>query len=132
MITRLLIVAAVLLTTIAMGCKANQTSTSSTTNTSHPGSQSTPDQFASVRDIYAKDCVNCHRVKGEGGPAKQNDGSTLKVPTLREGHAVRHDDAELLKQITKGGDGMPAFDKKLTPEQMNDLIRMIRVEFQGK
>ena len=132
MITRPLIVVAALLIAITIGCKTNQTSTSLNTNGAPAGPQSTPDQFASVRGIYAKDCESCHRAKGEGGPHKQDDGSTLKVPTLREGHAVRHEDAEFLKQITKGGDGMPAFDKKLTPEQMNQLIRMIRVEFQGK
>ena len=51
---------------------------------------------------------------------------------MGEGRAVRHEDAEFLKQITNGGDGMPAFEKKLTAEQMNDLIKMIRMEFQGK
>lgn len=132
MIARLLIVASVLALLIAAGCKTNQTSTSSTTNNSHPASQTTPDQFASVRGVYEKDCKNCHGDNGQGGTAKQEDGSKLKVPTLREGRVVRHEDAEYLKQITKGGDGMPAFDKKLTPEQMNDLIKMIRVEFQGK
>ena len=132
MITRLLIVACALLLTIATGCKTNQTSTSSTTNNNHPGPQSTPDQFASVRGIYEKDCKSCHGETGQGGTVKQDDGSKLKVPSLREGRTLRHEDTEFLKQITKGGDGMPAFDKKLTPEQMNDLIKMIRVEFQGK
>jgi len=56
----------------------------------------------------------------------------LKVPSLREGRAVRHGDDEFTKQITKGGDGMPAFDQKLTTDQMNDLIKMIRKEFQAK
>ena len=132
MITRLLIVGSALLLTIAIGCQPGQTSTSSTTNNSHPASPTTPDRFASVRGIYEKDCKSCHGETGQGGTAKQEDGSKLKVPTLREGRAVRHEDTEFLKQITKGGDGMPAFDKKLTPEQMNDLIKMIRVEFQGK
>ena len=54
-----------------------------------------------------------------------------KVPTFREGHALKHPDSDYVKQITKGGDGMPAFDKKLTPEQMTDLIKFIRHEFQG-
>jgi len=131
MIKRQLIVASALLVAIATGCKTNQTSTS-TANNNRPAVQSTPDQFASVRGIYEKDCQSCHGEKGQGGTVKQDDGSKLKVPTLREGRAARHEDAEFLKQITKGGDGMPAFDKKLTPEQMNDLIKMIRVEFQGK
>ena len=132
MIKRLVIVASALLLTITAGCKANQTSTSSTASNSQPAAQSTPDHFAAVRNIYEKDCKSCHGATGQGGTVKQDDGSKLKVPSLREGPPVRHDDTEFLKQITKGGDGMPAFDKKLTPEQMNDLIRMIRVEFQGK
>ena len=127
-----LMVAAALLIAFSIGCKTNQPSNTAANDNRRPAAQSTPDQFAAVRGIYAKDCESCHRAKGEGGPAKQDDGSTLKVPTLREGRAVRHDDDEFLKQITKGGDGMPAFDQKLTPEQMNQLIRMIRVEFQGK
>jgi mono/diheme cytochrome c family protein len=131
MITRQLIVALAFLAAIATGCKTNQTA-SSTTNNNRPASQSTPDRFASVRGIYEKDCQSCHGETGQGGTVKQEDGTKLKVPTLREGRVVRHEDGEFLKQITKGGDGMPAFDKKLTPEQMNDLIRMIRVEFQGK
>jgi mono/diheme cytochrome c family protein len=131
MITRQLIVALAFLVAIATGCKTNQTP-SSTTNNSQPAAQSTPDKFASARGIFEKDCKSCHGETGQGGTVKQDDGTKLKVPTLREGRAVRHDDGEFLKQITKGGDGMPAFDKKLTPEQMNDLIRMIRVEFQGK
>jgi mono/diheme cytochrome c family protein len=63
---------------------------------------------------------------------KLDDGTRLKVPSLREGHAVRHSDEDFTKQITKGGDGMPAFEKKLTADQMNELIRFIRHEFQGK
>ena len=68
---------------------------------------------------------------GEGGPVKLKDGTKLKVPTLREGHALRHTDAEFVKQITKGGDGMPAFADKLKPEEINDLIKFIRREFQA-
>jgi mono/diheme cytochrome c family protein len=67
----------------------------------------------------------------EGGPVKLADGTKLKVPTLREGHALRHTDAEFVKQITKGGDGMPAFADKLKPEEVNDLIKFIRREFQA-
>jgi mono/diheme cytochrome c family protein len=132
MITRLsTIVVTALLLLFVNACKTNQT-TSSPANNNGARSSSTPDQFASVRGIYEKDCKSCHGDNGAGGPVKQKDGSTLKVPSLREGHSVRHDDGEFMKQITKGGDGMPAFDQKLTPDQMNDLIKMIRKEFQGK
>jgi cytochrome c551 len=100
-------------------------------NSNRATTQSTPDQFAAVKTIYAKDCQECHAQNGEGGSVKLEDGSKLKVPSLREGHAVRHTDTEFLKQINKGGDGMPAFADKLKPEEVNDLIKFIRREFQG-
>lgn len=115
----------------AAACKPQSTTTSSNT-AAKPGVSSTPDQFANARGYYAKDCQTCHGANGEGGPVKLEDGTRLKVPSLREGHALRHSDEEFTKQITKGGDGMPAFDKKLTPAQMNELIRFIRHEYQGK
>jgi mono/diheme cytochrome c family protein len=114
-----------------MACKPQGTTTSSNT-TAKSGASSTPDQFANARGYYAKDCQTCHGANGDGGPVKLDDGTRLKVPSLREGHALRHSDEEFVKQITKGGDGMPAFDKKLTPDQINDVVRFIRHEYQGK
>ena len=126
-----IIVGAGLLLALVAACKPNQTSSSPKANSGSSASQSTPDQFAGVRAIYDKECKSCHGQNGAGGPVKLEDGTKLKVPSFREGHALRHPDADYLKQITKGGDGMPAFDKKLTPEQMNDLIKFIRREFQA-
>lgn len=90
----------------------------------------TPDAFAGVRGIYAKDCQNCHGVDGVGGPVKLEDGKTLKVPTFRAGHALRHADSDFRRQVMEGGDGMPAFKDKLSSQQIDELIRMIRQEFQ--
>src|SRR5256885_8715597 len=113
---------------------ADCTSTTKTTNnnTSKPAATATPDAFAASRATFMKNCKECHGEKGNGGPVKLEDGTRLKVPSLREGHALRHPDSDFLKQITKGGDGMPAFEKKLTSNQMNELIRFIRHEYQGK
>jgi len=124
------IVAAGLLLAIVTACKTNQTSSLPAANRNRSSAQSTPDQFAGVRAVYDKECKSCHGQNGAGGPVKLADGTKLKVPTFREGHALRHPDSDYLKQITKGGDGMPAFEKKLTPDQMNDLIKFIRQEFQ--
>ena len=125
-----MVVAAALLLAIVTACKTNQPSSPAATSDSS-ASQSTPDQFAAVRTIYDKECKSCHGQNGTGGPVKLEDGTKLKVPSFREGHALRHPDSDYLKQITKGGDGMPAFEKKLTAEQMNDLIKFIRREFQA-
>jgi mono/diheme cytochrome c family protein len=91
----------------------------------------TPDQFAAGRATFDKNCKSCHGEKGDGGPVKLEDGTKLKVPSLREGHALRHPDSDFVKQITKGGDGMPAFGDKLKPDEINDCVRFIRHEFQG-
>ena len=91
----------------------------------------TPDQFATARATFKKSCAGCHSDDGSGG-LKEVDGKKLKVPNLREGHALNHPDDDFIKQITKGGDGMPAFKDKLTPEQMNELVKFIRHDFQGK
>lgn len=115
----------------AAACKPQSTTTSSNP-TAKPGASSTPDQFANARDLFAKNCQTCHGANGAGGPVKLDDGTRLKVPSLREGHALRHSDEDFTKQITKGGDGMPSFEKKLTPVQMNEIIRFIRHEYQGK
>src|SRR5207237_5026713 len=117
-----MVVAAALLLAIVTACKTNQPSSSPAANSNSSARQSTPDQFAAVRSIYDKECKSCHGQNGAGGPVKLEDGTKLKVPSFREGHALRHPDSDYLKQITKGGDGMPAFDKKLTAEDRKSVV----------
>ena len=112
-------------------CQTDKTVSRPNANHSAPAASSTPDQFAAVRVTYEKNCKLCHGANGDGGPVKLDDGTKLKVPSLREGHALKHPDSDFIKQITKGGDGMPAFGEKLRPDEINDLIRFIRHEFQG-
>ena len=126
----LLTVAVVLVIALAAACKKDQSTTGTTTN-NRAVTQATPDQFAAARVIFQKDCQSCHGSNGMGGPVKLEDGTRLKVPTLCEGHALRHPDSDFVKQITKGGDGMPAFGEKLKPEEINECVRFIRHEFQG-
>jgi cytochrome c550 len=127
-----LLVVAILL--FAVACSKTD---SATTNQSRPAGPSSPanasqDEFAAIRIVFKKECVSCHGDDGSGGPVKLEDGTTLKVPSLREGHALKHKDEEFVKQITKGGDGMPKFDDKLSREQILELTRFIRKEFQGR
>src|SRR6266511_138309 len=91
----------------------------------------TPDEFAVARANYAKHCSACHGDEGKGGLVKV-DNTRLKVPSLREGHATMHADEKLVKQITNGGDGMPKFSAKLSPDEINAMLRFVRHEFQGK
>lgn len=121
-------VAAFLLSLLMIGC--SKSTTVPEANTKAPAT-ATPDQFAAARATFDKNCKRCHGETGKGGPVKLEDGTKLKVPSLCEGHALRHPDSDFIKQITKGGDGMPAFADKLKPDEINDCIRFIRHEFQG-
>ncbi len=91
----------------------------------------TPDELASARLNFAKHCVVCHGEKAEGGRVEV-EGKKLKVPSLREGRVPSHTDERLVRQITEGDDEMPAFKDKLSSQEINDLVRFIRQEFQGK
>ena len=90
----------------------------------------TPDEFAAARSTFNASCAKCHKETGEGGMA-DIDGERLKVPSLKGHHAREHTDGELIKKIDKGGEGMPAFEKRLTADQISDLARFIRHEFQS-
>ena len=109
----------------------NQTPTTASpaaTATSTPG---TGDNLAAAYLTFQQNCQECHGEKGLGGPVEIK-GRKLKVPNLREGHALNHTDEKFVKQISEGDDEMPAFKDKLTPAQINDLVRLIRKEFQGR
>ena len=75
-------------------------------------------------------CAACHQEKGEGGMVKI-ENKRLKVPSLLEGHGLTHTDAEFAKQISNGGDGMPAFKDRLKPEQIDALVKFIRRDIQA-
>jgi mono/diheme cytochrome c family protein len=129
-ITSLLIALVAVLITSCNNQTAPTSSTRPSANNTATAAAS-PDPFAETRGIFAKDCQSCHGVDGKGGPVKLEDGTRLRVPSLREGHALRHPDSDFRKQITAGGDGMPAFKDKLSSPQIDELIKFIRQEFQG-
>ena len=116
---------------IFTACNNTSTAPNSNTKSSPTTASATPDAFAATRATFEKDCKECHGPNGTGGPVKLADGTRLKVPSLREGHALRHPDSDFVKQIEKGGDGMPAFKDKLSAQQITDMISFIRHEFQG-
>ncbi len=91
----------------------------------------TPDEFAFARANYAKHCSNCHGPEGKGGLVTVEDVK-LKVPSLCEGHALKHADEDFVDQIANGGHGMPKFKDKLSPEEINAMVHCVRHDFQGK
>ncbi|HLL70751.1 MAG TPA: cytochrome c [Pyrinomonadaceae bacterium] len=107
------------------------TPTSAATNTTAATAASPSDEFAAARSTYNATCVRCHKENGEGGAVEFDEGDTLNVPSFKTGHGLTHTDAQFARKIAKGGDGMPAFEKKLTSEQIIGLVRFIRHEFQA-
>ena len=132
------------ITTFAVACASTNTtvlvdnSNNTDTNSNAAAAANTAtnapaasDELASARATYKAVCARCHQENGEGGTVEFDEGGTLKVPSFKTGHGLTHTEAQFARQIAKGGDGMPAFEKKLTPEQINGLVRYIRQEIQA-
>ena len=99
-----------------------------------PGSPSpTPsvDELATARANYAKNCEACHGENGTGGLVKV-ENKQIKVASLKSEHAIKHTDDQLAKVITGGEEAMPAFKDKVSQQEITELVRFIRTEFQGK
>ncbi len=89
------------------------------------------DELAGARQIYGERCTKCHGANADGGRV-EFDNIKLKVPGLREGHARTRTDQQLARRISNGGEGMPVFNDKLKPEEIDALVRLIRQDFQGQ
>lgn len=117
------------------GNTANQTSSVNPASTPAATSSATSnasDEFAAARSTYNAACVRCHKDNGEGGVVEFDKGMSLKVPSFKKGHGLAHTDEQFQRQIANGGDGMPAFKDRLKPEQIDELVRFIRHEFQAR
>jgi mono/diheme cytochrome c family protein len=128
---KLVIVAIPALFIIACGTTPPVTPPTSPTPAASPvaAATPTPDPMAATREFYSDNCESCHQDNGEGGVVKI-EGKKLNVPPLTKGHALGHTDEEFTKQISKGGDGMPAFGDKMKPEEISSMIQYIRTTFQ--
>nr|ART35679.1 B468 [uncultured bacterium] len=88
-------------------------------------------EFANARANFAKNCEACHGPTADGGVVKL-DNKTIKVPSLKADHAIKHTDAEMIDYITNGHEAMPAFKDKLNAEEITELVRYVRKTYQGK
>ena len=121
---------------VAIAC--TETGTPTNTNTSRtaatpasPSPAASVDELAAARANYAKNCEPCHGPEGTGGLVKV-EKKQIKVASLKADHAIKHTDDQLIKTITNGEEEMPAFKDKLSQQEIADLVRFVRKEFQGK
>ena len=68
-------------------------------------------------------CAMCHGADGTGKTAM---GEKLKIRDLSSADVQKQSDADLTQVITKGKEKMPAYDGKLTKEQIDQVLAHIR------
>jgi mono/diheme cytochrome c family protein len=74
-------------------------------------------------DLFKSKCAMCH---GPDGSGKTMMGEKLKIPDLHSADVQKKSDADLKALITKGKDKMPAYEAKLSKEQIDKLVGFIR------
>lgn len=135
----ILVVAAVGL--FAMACSptattpntANATANANKPANAAPSPAATPAaEIASGKDLYAKNCMICHKENGTGGKVTI-DGKSLDPNDLTADKMKNKSDEKLASNISEGApdDGMPAFKGKLTADQMKSVVAHLRT-LQGK
>ena len=92
-----------------------------------------PAQLAEGKALYEANCAACHGIIGEGEENWQNnneDGTLRAPPHDSSGHTWHHPDQLLFQITSKGGKGlnsrMPAFDEKLTEEEITLTLEYIK------
>jgi cytochrome c6 len=78
---------------------------------------------AATEKLWKTKCQSCHAADGSGNtPAgKKVEARDLRLPEIQ-----KQSDAELLEITKKGKNKMPAYDKKLTDQQIKDLVAYVR------
>ena len=95
---------------------------------SHPSSQNSNSSVTSkavpVSAIYARRCASCHGKDGRAKTfkAKFNDARNLTDSQWQESVS----DERIFNSIMNGRGKMPAFGKKLTEPQVDDLVAYVR------
>lgn len=80
--------------------------------------------FAQAGEVTFKaKCAMCH---GPDGSGKTTMGQKLGIRDLRSPEVQKQTDAELAQIVTKGKNKMPAYDGKLTKEQIDQVVALVR------
>ena len=82
--------------------------------------------FASAQNaetLYKSKCAACHGPDGAGATTM---GKKLGAKDFRSPEVSKLSDTELFDITKKGKNKMPTYDKKLTDDQIKDLVKYIR------
>jgi mono/diheme cytochrome c family protein len=108
----------------------NATANAAPSNTSNSAVPNT-DLLARGRELYVKNCAQCHKESGEGGPTVV-DGRKMKPDNLTDDRRKKLSDDKYIESMVKGieDEGMPSFKDKLSEAEMREIVRYIRIELQ--
>ena len=73
--------------------------------------------------LFKAKCVMCH---GPDGKGEVPMGKKLNVPSFASSDVQKQSDAQLTDAVAKGKNKMPAYDGKLTKEQIAQLVAYVR------
>jgi mono/diheme cytochrome c family protein len=73
--------------------------------------------------LFKGKCAMCH---GPDGAGKTTMGQALKIPDLHSPDVQKLSDAELTQTVTKGKNKMPAYEAKLSKEQIALVVGFVR------
>ncbi len=76
-----------------------------------------------VAALYKSKCQGCHGADGTGSTPM---GKKLAARDFHDPEVKKQSDEELFEITKKGKGKMPAYDKKLTDQQMKDLVKYVR------
>lgn len=74
-------------------------------------------------DIYKAKCSPCHAASGAGDTML---GKNMKLRALGSPDVQRQSDQELANIISRGKNRMPAYDRKLSRDQIAAVVQYIR------
>ena len=74
-------------------------------------------------DLFKTKCAMCHGADGKGETAM---GKRLGIKDLGSADVQKQSDSDLTAGITKGKGKMPAYDGKLTGDQIQELVKFVR------
>jgi mono/diheme cytochrome c family protein len=80
-----------------------------------------PETQTHPSELFKQYCAKCH---GDDGKAQTAKGRSLKARDFTDAEwQADQKDSELIEHVTEGKDDMPPFGKKLTPEQIDGLVK---------
>ena len=89
----------------------------------HPA---TEESLKKAKEVYDQNCLFCHGETGAGDGQVAGMLNT-KLPSFTDvEHMDKETDGELFWKMSTGKDPMPGFSKKLSAEEMWQLVNLIR------